>query len=127
MGKSKYLKICSILQLFTSFLLAFCSFLQYTASMLNLKNDIPIKEEIDKAIESRIAQITDLLGEVKELNRKALDSEHTYLTREELAQMFHCDPKKTPRAIPCFRVGKNVLYKQSDIEAFIESRMTKRK
>lgn len=95
--------------------------------MLNLKNDIPVKEEIDKAIESRIAQITDLLGEVKELNRKALDSEHTYLTREELAQMFHTDIKHVPRAISSFRVGKNVLYKQSDVETFIESRMTKRK
>lgn len=95
--------------------------------MLNLKNDIPVKESIDAAIESRIAQISDLLGEVKELNHKALDSEHIYITRDELATMFHCDPKKTPRAIPCFRVGKNVLYKQSDVDAFIESRMTKRK
>lgn len=93
--------------------------------MLNLKKDIEISQEIDTKISDRLAQINDLTNEVTAL-LKLKNNTETYITREELAERFHCDPKKLPRALLGFRFNKTVLYKQSDIDDFIQSRMRKR-
>lgn len=93
--------------------------------MLNLKKDIAVTTNIDEEVADRLAQINDLTNEVSALI-KLKNNEDTYVTREDLANKFHCDPKKLPRQIAGFRMGKTVLYKQADIDEFINSRMRKR-
>lgn len=94
--------------------------------MLNLKNDkLNVKQNIDEAIADRLAQIQDLTNEITALEKQKNTTE-IYVTREELSDRFHCDVKKIPRQLLGFRVGKTVLYKQSDIDDFIKTRMKKR-
>lgn len=93
--------------------------------MLNLKKDIAVTTNIDEEVADRLAQINDLTNEVSALI-KLKNNEDTYVTREDLANKFHCDPKKLPRSLQGFRLGKTVLYKQTDIDNFIQSKMRKR-
>ena len=94
--------------------------------MLNLKSNVPVKEELSEELQFRVAQIRDLLLEIEQIQKLQLEAEDICYTREELAHKFKCDPKKIPRAIPSFRVSRNILYKKSDVDAFIKARMTKR-
>lgn len=94
--------------------------------MLNLKSDIPIKEELSEAFQLRIAQARDLLLEMEQIMKLELEAEDICYTRKELAEKFKCDEHKIPRAIPSFRVSKNILYRKRDVDEFIESRLRKR-
>lgn len=94
--------------------------------MLNLKSDLPIKENLSNELQFRIAQIRDLLLEVEQIQKLQIEAEDLYYTREELAAKFKCDPHKIPRAIPSLRVSKNILYRKSDVDEFIENRTVRR-
>ena len=93
--------------------------------MLNIKTDIPVKEDIQEAINARLAQAHDLLNEVQVLERMKLEQD-VFVSKQELADRFHCDVKQVPHQIPSIRMGKTYLYKESDVAEFIKSRTKRR-
>ena len=89
--------------------------------MLNLRTDVPVKEDVLEAVQNKLAQIRDLCLEIEQTMKLAVD-EHILLTREEVAKMLRCEEKKIPGVIPKMRIGKQYLFDQNDIKAFLESK-----
>ena len=92
--------------------------------MLNLRTDIPVKQDVIEQIEHLHAQIRDLLVEQEQLLRLAID-EDLLLTKEEVKQKLRCD--KVPKQIPHIRIGNTFLYQLGDINAFIKEKKTGQK
>lgn len=89
--------------------------------MLNLRTDVPIKEDVIETIQNQLAQMRDLTLEVEQTLRLSVNK-HLYLTRSEVAEMLRCDEKKIPRPIPRMRVGRQYLFDQDDVKAFLDSK-----
>lgn len=93
--------------------------------MLNIRTDIPIKQNAVDYAQELFAQIRDLTLEAEQ-TLKVATQEKTLLTKQEVGKLLRCDPKKIPKVIPHLRVGMNVLYDQQDVYTFIDSRKQKR-
>lgn len=89
--------------------------------MLNLRTDVPIKQDVLEAVQNRLAQQRDLSLEIEQMLKMCIDDE-VLLTRSEVAKMLRCDEKKIPRAIPRMRVSSNYLFDKNDVKAFLESK-----
>lgn len=89
--------------------------------MLNLRTDVPVKEDVIETVQNQLAQMRDLTLEVEQTLRLCV-SKHIYLTRAEVAEMLRCDEKKIPRPIPRMRVGRQYLFDQDDVKAFLDSK-----
>lgn len=89
--------------------------------MLNLRDDVILKETVSERIMQNNAEIRDLLIENEQLIKMAKDPT-ILLTRKEVADRLRCDEIKIPRAIPRIRVGKNYLFQVGDVEEFINQR-----
>ena len=89
--------------------------------MLNLRTDIPIKEEVIDMVQNQLAQVRDMTLEIEQTLKMAMN-EKVLLTREELAKMLRCDVKKIPRPIPRMRVGSQYLFSLEDVNAFLDSK-----
>lgn len=91
--------------------------------MLNLRTDFPCKEGIVEQLQNIYAQINDLTREAEQILRNACDTNDVYLTRDQVAEMFHCDPKKIPKGLPKIRFkNSHIIYRKADIDAFLESK-----
>lgn len=93
--------------------------------MLDIRKDIPVKEDAIDRINQTYGQIVDLLNECREIMGVAAKG-RVLLKREEVANILRCEPKSIPRVIPNIRVGRNWLYEEKDVYDFIESRKKKR-
>lgn len=93
--------------------------------MLNIKTDIPIKQDCIEAIQDKFAQIRDLMSESEVLLKNAIAPDDILLTQEEVAEKFHCDTKHIPRQIPRFRCAGKVLFQLSDVNNFIQKKLKK--
>lgn len=89
--------------------------------MLNLRTDVPIKEDVIETVQTQLAQIRELTLEVEQTLKLCLDT-HVLLTRSEVAKMLRCPENKIPRPIPRMRVGSQYLFDQDDIKAFLDSK-----
>jgi len=89
--------------------------------MLNLRTDIPVKEDVIEQVEHLHAQIRDLLFEQEQLLKLSI-GEDLLLTRDEVAIKLRCEPKKIPKCIPKIRIGNNYLYELKDVNAFVRSK-----
>lgn len=92
--------------------------------MIDLRTDIPVKEDLTKRIQLILSQIRELTLEVEQVLALAIDK-HVLLTRKEVAEMLRCEEKKVPRPIPRIRSGRNWLFELADVEAFIASKKKK--
>lgn len=93
--------------------------------MLNIRSDVPIKQDAVDAVQELFAQIRDLTLEAEQLLKLATQ-EKVLLTREEVAKLLRCDESKVPKVIPSIRTGRKRLFEQKDVYAFIESKKHKR-
>lgn len=98
----------------------------YIKCMLNLRNDIPLKENVIDRVQQELAIIRDHSLAIEELVRFATQ-EKVYLTRQEVAELLRCDTKHIPRQIPNVRVSKNWVYDRDDVYKFLETRKRTRK
>lgn len=89
--------------------------------MLDLRKDIPIREEIVQFRQLKHQQIRDILLELEQADA-LLQDKSVLLTREETAEKLRCEPDKIPSKIPRIRVGSKRLFQLGDIEHFIESK-----
>lgn len=89
--------------------------------MLNIRTDIPIKENVIETTQNILAQVRDLTLEIEQVLKMAIEDD-VLLLKEEVAQRLHCDKAKIPRSIPKMRVGKNTLYSLKDLNAFLQSK-----
>lgn len=113
--------------LFTCFLLVFCVLVYYNVSMLDLKKDIPVRQECFDVVEDKIAQIRDLLLEAEQTLHMAVETKDCLLTKEEVAEYFRCSPNAIPRAIPRFRQSGSSLFLKSDVDAYVNKRLKRNK
>lgn len=86
--------------------------------MLDLRKDVPIREEIVQFRQLKHQQIRDILLELEQADA-LLQDKTVLLTREETAEKLRCDPNKIPSRIPRVRVGSKRLFQLGDIEQFI--------
>lgn len=93
--------------------------------MLDIKTDIPVKQDCIEAIQDKFSQIRDLMSESELLLKSAINPDDTLLTQEEVANFLRCDTKHIPRQIPRFRSGGKVLFQQSDVNNFIKMKLKK--
>lgn len=88
--------------------------------MLNLRDDVLLKEDVSERIMQNNAEIRDLLTENEQLIKFAKDPS-LLMTREEVAERLRCDVHKIPRSIPRIRCGKQYLFEVGDIDEFIQT------
>ncbi|MBO7715858.1 MAG: hypothetical protein J6S85_20005 [Methanobrevibacter sp.] len=93
--------------------------------MLNIRTDIPIKQNSIDYAQELFAQIRDLTLEAEQVLKVATQAK-TLLTRDEVSKILRCDLKKIPKVIPHIRVGMNILYDQQDVYTFIDSKKQKK-
>lgn len=86
--------------------------------MLDIRKDLPIRENIIQFRQLKYQQIRDILLELEQADA-LLQDKSVLLTREEAAEKLRCDPLKIPSKIPRVRVGSKRLFQLGDIEAFI--------
>lgn len=89
--------------------------------MLSLRNDVTLKKDVISEIQSEMAQIREKTLEVEQILKFAL-KERLLLTKKEVAERLRCEEKKIPRDIPRVRVGNQYLFRDEDVESFIESK-----
>lgn len=88
--------------------------------MLNIKTDIPVKEDLTESLQNIFAQIRDLLIEAEQQLAFVRANGDYFLTKKEVAEYFHCEVSKIPRAIPRLRRGNDLLFKKSDIDEYVK-------
>jgi len=88
--------------------------------MIDLTNDIPLKEKIIERLGVLTSQIRTISLEIDALVKTA-SQEKVFLTKQEVAEMLHCEPRHVPKKIPRFRVGNTYLIDSSDLTAFINN------
>lgn len=93
--------------------------------MLDIRTDIPIKQNCIEAIQDKFAQIRDLMSESELLLKNAISPDDILLTQEEVAEKFRCDVKHIPRQIPRMRCSGKVLFQISDVNNFIQKKLKK--
>lgn len=92
--------------------------------MLDLRTDIPLKQDCVEAIQDKFAQIRDLLTECEQIVKLCIDSkEKILLTRAEAAEYLRCKPNHIPRSIPRFRMECDLRFREADLKAFVDSKM----
>lgn len=67
-----------------------------------------------------IATVRDLCNDLEILTAKF--SQDRYLSSEEVAERLRCTIQQIPRDIPCNHIGRNYIYKLSDVEKFLSDR-----
>lgn len=87
--------------------------------MINLRVDLPVKQDVVDLIQLKIAQIRDELVEIEELMRNATQ-ERILLTKEEVQKFLRVE--KVPPAIKKIRCGNKWLYERQDVYNFIDSK-----
>ena len=64
-----------------------------------------------------IATIRDLLNDLEILTKVYVEDKH--LVADEVAEYLRCTPTQIPRDIPGIKIGRNYLYKKSDVDKWI--------
>ena len=89
--------------------------------MIELNSEYPDKESIKDGFTRIMANIREDLSDMELLMRRVIDG-RTYMTKEEVAAMLKCGEDELPQKLVKYHVGRNYLYKLSDIFEFVESR-----
>jgi hypothetical protein len=94
--------------------------------MLDLKTDMPIKEELVKEVQVKFAQAKDIMDEALNLLQISVTKEKAkeiLLTREEVAEKLRCKTNEIPRSVPRFKSGKQWLFPSKDLDEWIKERI----
>ena len=94
--------------------------------MLDLKTDIPVKQDCIEAIQDKFAQIRDLMSESEVLLKNAITPDDVLLTQQEVADYLRCDMKHIPRQIPRLRVSSKMLFRRSDVTSYVVNKIKKK-
>lgn len=92
--------------------------------MIDIKTDIPVREECFKAVQDIHAQIRDLLVEEEQLLHAAV-SDEVLMTAEEVAEFFRTDKKHIPNGIPKLRRGCVSLYPKTEVLNYVKAKLKK--
>lgn len=76
-----------------------------------------ISEDYLKEISSISATIKDLLNDMELLTKVYIEDKN--MTSVEVATFFRCETSQIPKEIPCIKIGRNYLYKKSDIDKWL--------
>lgn len=74
-------------------------------------------EDYLKEVGALAATVRDLLNDIELLTKMYVEDKN--LTSVEVADFFRCERTQIPRDIPCVKIGRNYLYKKSDIDKWI--------
>lgn len=95
--------------------------------MLNLTNEIPVKQDCIEAAQNIIGQVRDLCVELEEILHLSVKAQDHLLTRQEVADYLRTAPDKIPHQIPRFRLANDLRFRESDVRAYVEERIKSRK
>ena len=87
--------------------------------MINMRTDIPVKEELIDKVKLYLAQINDLCVKVNG-TLEELVKDDKLLTKEQIMEYFHMD--KIPTGLPKIRVGNKMMALESDVKDYINKR-----
>lgn len=85
----------------------------------------PDEEDITLAFDRSYSIIQEELQNLREILKRTLEGK-TFVDKDKCAEILHCSVSEIPAAIPYYRTSrvanKGILYKLSEIYAFIEER-----
>ncbi len=92
--------------------------------MIDIKTDLPVREECFNAIQDRFAQIRDLMVECEQILHAAC-SDEVLMTADEVAEYFRTDKKHIPAGLPKVRRNRENLYSRADVVNYVKTKLRK--
>lgn len=89
--------------------------------MTDLNTEYPDKESIQEAFDRITARLRNDIMDMELLFKRIIDG-RTYISIEDASALLRCSSDELPNKLPKYHVGRNYLYKVSDIIEFVESR-----
>lgn len=89
--------------------------------MIDLNTEYPDKESIMEAFDRVTSRLRNDLLDLEFLFKRIIDG-RTYISTEDAAKLLCCNSDELPTKLPKYHVGRNYLYKISDVIEFVESR-----